>query len=60
MSSSERPAEPPFVADLGVQPPAPPEVDPYQALDDLMAVVEILCPEWPVREPFVTPGKMLL
>lgn len=60
MSSSERSAEPPFVADLGVQPPAPPEMDPYQTLDDLMAVVEMLCPEWPIRKPFVTSGIMLL
>lgn len=26
--------------------------DPYEALDDLMTVVEALCPEWPKREPF--------
>lgn len=26
------------------------ESDPYQRLDDLMAVVEALCPAWPPRE----------
>jgi hypothetical protein len=34
--------------------------DPYQALDDLMAVVETLCPVWPERDTFVDGGKMLL
>ena len=36
------------------------EEDPYRALDDLMAVVEVLCPVWPPREGFVDGGKMLL
>ena len=27
-----------------------PVSDPYRALDDLMAVVEALCPVWPPRE----------
>ena len=26
--------------------------DPYERLDDLMTVVEALCPTWPTREPF--------
>lgn len=26
--------------------------DPYEALDDLMAVVEALCPSWPERPGF--------
>jgi len=25
--------------------------DPFAALDDLMVVVEALCPRWPAREP---------
>jgi hypothetical protein len=28
------------------------ERDPFAALDDLMTVVEALCPSWPPREPF--------
>lgn len=27
--------------------------DPFEALDDLMAVVEALCPTWPQRATFV-------
>jgi hypothetical protein len=26
-------------------------IDPFQTLDDLMVVVEALCPEWPARPP---------
>jgi hypothetical protein len=29
-------------------------------LDDLMAVVEALCPVWPRRDTFVADGRMLL
>ena len=29
-------------------------------LDDLMSVVEALCPIWPQREPFVSTAEMLL
>jgi hypothetical protein len=34
--------------------------DPYQALDDLMAAVEILCPIWPPRDAFRVGGNLLL
>ena len=34
--------------------------DPIRALDDLMAVVEALCPLWPQRASLVDGGKMLL
>jgi hypothetical protein len=36
------------------------EADPYAALDELMVVVEALCPEWPERPPFRNGGRMLL
>ncbi len=36
------------------------EREPYEALDDLMAVVEALCPTWPSRGVFVSTGKWLL
>jgi hypothetical protein len=42
----------PFVADGGLQAAAPSHRDPYEALDDLMAVVEVLCPVWPLRGTF--------
>lgn len=39
------------LADGGAAPRTPVHVDdPYRALDDLMAVVEALCPVWPPRE----------
>jgi hypothetical protein len=36
------------------------EGDPYKALDDLMSVVEALCPTWPPRENFRETDKFLL
>ena len=43
----------PFAAEGGV--PYTPDAnrDPFEALDDLMTVVEALCPTWPLREPFI-------
>ncbi|HKV98151.1 MAG TPA: hypothetical protein VJR90_11780 [Gammaproteobacteria bacterium] len=32
--------------------PVPSSRDAYEILDDLMAVVEALCPRWPDRETF--------
>ncbi len=32
------------------------ERDPFEVLDDLMAVVEGLCPEWPQRDVFKQHG----
>ncbi|MET0657881.1 MAG: hypothetical protein ABW110_06960 [Steroidobacteraceae bacterium] len=61
MSSFNNSADQPFVAEGGLQrPAASAATDPYRVLDELMSVVEELCPEWPIREPFVTSGKMLL
>lgn len=33
--------------------------DPYEVLDDLMVVVEALCPIWPARD-CITPGPFKL
>jgi hypothetical protein len=60
MNSSPRSPEQPFADDAGIEVPAAPNEDPYRALDELMAVIEVLCPVWPEREPFVDSGKMLL
>ena len=60
MKSSAKPSEPPFAANARLAPVMCIEEDPYRALDDLMAVVEVLCPVWPPREGFVDGGKMLL
>ncbi len=60
MSSSARSTEAPLAADAGLD--AAPSVpdDHYQALDDLMVVVEALCPVWPQRPPFAGGTKMVL
>ena len=42
----------PFVTEGGISLPIPVPADPYAALDDLMKVVEALCPIWPERETF--------
>lgn len=59
MSLSASSAEAPFAADGGLA--ANPFVtdDPYRALDDLMAVVEALCPVRPRRNTFVADGRVL-
>jgi hypothetical protein len=36
------------------------EREPYEALDDLMSVIEALCPTWPPRETTYRIGKFLL
>lgn len=36
------------------------EREPYEALDDLMSVIEALCPRWPSRGTFSRTGKFLL
>ena len=51
MSSSSKPTDFPLVAEGGVPYKADLSRDPFEALDDLMTVVEALCPVWPPREP---------
>jgi hypothetical protein len=60
MNSSATRADPPFVADGGVDVPIRRDEDPYRSLDDLMAVVEALCPVWPRRETMAPARRMLL
>jgi hypothetical protein len=52
--------EPPFAAEGGLGAPVSAGEDPYQTLDELMVVVEVLCPVWPPREGFINGGRMLL
>lgn len=60
MSSSAKSTEAPLAAGAGIDvAPTVPD-DPYEALDDLMAVVEALCPVWPKRPPFAGGTKMVL
>lgn len=60
MTSSSNSPDQPFASDAGIEVPVVPDDDPYRALDELMAVVEELCPEYPERGVFVDGGKMLL
>jgi hypothetical protein len=34
--------------------------DPFEALDDLMTVIEPLCPVWPNREIFLSTDRFLI
>lgn len=52
--------EPHFAADGGLRAAPRREADPYEALDSLMAAVEVLCPVWPSRGVFAEGGRMLL
>lgn len=49
-----------FVAEGGMAPSASTEKDPFQALDDLMVVIEALCPVWPQRKTFEKSCKFRL
>lgn len=61
MNSFAKLTEAPLAGDGGISAPVfVMEDDPFGKLDDLMAVVEALCPVWPQREPFVDGGRMLL
>jgi hypothetical protein len=60
MTSFAESPDAPFAAEGGLRAPSPVDGDPYQALDDLMTVVEALCPVWPPRELPKPGGSMLL
>ena len=54
-------ADQPLVRDGGLPDArAATDRDPFEALDDLMAVVEALCPTWPQRGTFEESSKFLL
>jgi hypothetical protein len=63
MSSSVNSPDPdqhPLAAAGGIA-TAPSQVkDPFAELDDLMVVIEALCPTWPQRELFTTTGDWRL
>jgi len=51
----------PFATDGGItHVPAATNRDPFEALDDLMTVIEALCPVWPKREIFSPTDRFLL
>ena len=51
----------PIAADGGItHVPAATSRDPFEALDDLMTVIEALCPVWPNREIFSFTDRFLI
>jgi hypothetical protein len=52
--------EQPLAADGGITTSPNTTGDPYKALDDLMVVVEALCPRWPSRDTFKADGLWVL
>lgn len=52
----------PFAADGGIThlPAKATSRDPFEALDDLMTVIEALCPVWPNRAIFSSTGRFLI
>jgi hypothetical protein len=50
----------PFAGEAGIRAPDASDRDPFEQLDELMAVVEALCPRWPEREPFGPMDQMRL
>jgi hypothetical protein len=51
----------PLAADGGItHVPAATSRDPFEALDDLMTVIEVLCPVWPNREIFSSTDRFLI
>lgn len=60
MTYSAKWNEQPLVNDGGPTAQSQHDADPYATLDDLMAVVEALCPEWPQRPALLKTNRMLL
>jgi hypothetical protein len=61
MKSVEHPAravQDPAAGSNGIGSAAP--CDPYQRLEELMQVIEELCPRWPARETFALSRGFLL
>ena len=60
MNYCAKSAEAPLFAEGGLRAPVRLEDDPYRALDELMAAVEALCPQWPRRDALGVGSRMLL
>jgi hypothetical protein len=59
-NSYDNPTDHPIVAEGGLLAMPVQVADPFAALDDLMAVIEALCPEWPERGTFTAMDRLLL
>ncbi len=55
-----KPAEPLTSSFRTPSAPGPSAHDPYEALDDLMCVIEELCPRWPAQPTGIDGAKLLL
>lgn len=53
-------ADAPLAAEAGLSAPPPAGEDPWRTFEEVMAVVEALCPEWPQRPTFPQDAKFLL
>lgn len=60
MSSSAKTPDYPLVREGGLPPQPSNAEDPFKSFDDLMAVVEALCPTWPERAIFSDSARFLL
>jgi len=60
MNSFVKSADAPLAASGGLEAPRPALDDPCQALDELMSVVEALCPVWSERPTFSDNDRFLL
>jgi hypothetical protein len=49
-----------FVDDGGISERPTSSRDPFELLDDLMTVVEALCPQWPARGTFEASSRYLI
>lgn len=54
------PDQPPLAHNAGVSTAPRDTRDPFAALDDLMVVVDALCPRWPARSTAAGPGLFRL
>lgn len=60
MSSHGKSTEYFFASSGGMAAPVNSEREPFEVLDNLMTVVEVLCPTWPPRETFATADRLRL
>ncbi len=60
MNSCNKPTEHFFAGSGGIVVPMDNEREPFEILDDLMAVIEALCPAWPQRDTFANAGRLRL
>lgn len=60
MNSCNKPTEHFFAGSGGIAVPVNGRSDPFETLDDLMVVIEALCPAWPRRDTFENAGRLRL